>query len=66
MVFLIKEMLPSAIPYPNSIGPSPNPWRGFSWKSISPVEIFLNKPTGLPIISIYPISAKRFFISENL
>jgi len=30
MVFLTKEMLPSAIPYPNSIGPSSNPWRGFS------------------------------------
>ena len=29
-VFFTKEILPSAIPYPNYIGPSSNPFRGFS------------------------------------
>jgi hypothetical protein len=49
IVFLSKEPAPYAIPNPPSKGPLAKPSAGFSTKSITPVDIFLNKPTGFPI-----------------
>ena len=49
IVFFNREPAPWAIPKPPSKGPFAKPSAGFSTKSITPVDIFLNKPTGLPI-----------------
>jgi hypothetical protein len=46
----IKEEVPSAIPLPNYNGPSTKPSLGLSFRSLIPVDIFLNKPIGFPIM----------------
>ena len=46
----IKDVVPCASPFPNYNGPSTKPSLGLSFKSLNPVEIFLNSPTGLPKI----------------
>ncbi len=46
----INEEVPLAKPLPNYKGPFTKPYAGFYLKAWIPVEIFLNKPIGLPII----------------
>lgn len=49
-----NDPVPSTIPNPNSAGPLTNPWAGLSFKSLTPVDIFLNKLIGFPIIFKLP------------
>ncbi len=58
IVFLIKDPAPFMIPNPPSKGPFTNPSFGLSNKSVKPVEILLNNPTGLPIIFKLPKTLK--------
>lgn len=50
----IKDLVPSAIPNPNSAGPFTKPCAGLSFKSLMPVEMFLKRLIGLPIIFKLP------------
>ena len=49
-----REDVPYAIPIPNSAGPFTKPWAGFVVKSLTPVDIFLNKLIGFPMIFKLP------------
>lgn len=46
----IREVVPSAMPLPNYKGPWTNPSLGLSFRSLMPVEMFLNSPIGLPMM----------------
>lgn len=48
MVLVSKEADPLTIPSPVSKGPYTRPSIGLVTKSSTPLEIFENKPTGLP------------------
>ena len=62
----INEEVPSASPLPNSRGPYTNPSAGLSFKSLNPVEIFLKRLTGLPIILSDPNILYNCFNTEFL
>lgn len=50
IVLVNKEADPDIIPIPVSRGPFTSPSLGFSIKSVNPLEILENNPTGFPII----------------
>ena len=62
-VFLIREPAPITTPSPPSSGPLMNPSFGFSNRSSTPDEMFLNKPTGLPMILIDPTIANIYLFT---
>ena len=62
----ISEVVPSANPFPNSNGPYTNPSLGLSFKSLKPVDTFLNKLTGFPIIFKEPKTLYNCLITEPL
>jgi len=60
-VFFTNEPVPFTIPNPPSIGPFYIPLTGISTKSLTPFPIFLNRPTGFPIILEEPSNLNIFF-----
>jgi hypothetical protein len=62
----INDDVPWANPFPNSKGPYTKPSLGFYFISLIPVEIFLNKLTGFPIIFKDPNILYNCFMTEPL
>ena len=49
-----RELVPWAIPKPNYAGPFTKPYAGFWVKSLKPVDMFLKRLNGFPIILRLP------------
>ncbi len=60
-VWETKDPAPCTNPSPPSKGPFVNPSTGLSIKSVTPVVILLNNPTGLPSTDNDPRSLSSYF-----
>lgn len=49
-----RDPAPCMIPTPNYAGPYTKPWAGFYLNYLTPVDMFLNRPIGFPMMFKLP------------